>query len=383
MIEAENHSRQKSKDRDGLYKRREYWHYELIIDGKKRSFTSGTKDYNQAKKKRAAALRELQEGRALTDSGRRRFELAADEYIAHRQSTVSPGTVRLEKERLKPLKRGIGNRMLRDITSRAIREYQGSRAREVSPRTVNLEVKLLRGILKAEGQWKRLMDDVRPLKESGESAGRALTPEEAVKLFETAETKPEWMVAYLATVIANDTGMRGVELRNLRLCDVDVEKRALTIRKSKNESGLRTVVLTNDAVNALLKLLDRAALLNATRPEHFVIPAKVKGGYDPTRPTKGWRTAWRSLRRTAGLGKFRFHDLRHTFVTTHAEMGTPLPVLMEQAGHLSAKMTRLYTHISQKAMQKAAENFERVKLERLAEARKEIDRRPPAQHRVN
>ena len=25
----------RSKDRDGLYKRRDYWHYELIIDGQK------------------------------------------------------------------------------------------------------------------------------------------------------------------------------------------------------------------------------------------------------------------------------------------------------------------------------------------------------------
>jgi hypothetical protein len=32
----------RSKDRDGLYKRRDYWHYELIIDGKKRSFTTAT-----------------------------------------------------------------------------------------------------------------------------------------------------------------------------------------------------------------------------------------------------------------------------------------------------------------------------------------------------
>jgi hypothetical protein len=66
----------------------------------------------------------------------------------------------------------------------------------------------------------------------------------------------------------------------------------------------------------------------------------------------------------------------------HAGMGTPLPVLVEQACHLE-KMTRLYTHISQKAMQKAAENFERVKLERLSDARKELERRLPAQSTVN
>jgi hypothetical protein len=48
--DGEPTARRKAKDRDGLYKRRDYWHYELIIDGKKRSFTTGTKDYNEAKK---------------------------------------------------------------------------------------------------------------------------------------------------------------------------------------------------------------------------------------------------------------------------------------------------------------------------------------------
>jgi hypothetical protein len=97
--------RRRAKDRDGLYKRRDYWHYELLIDGTKRSFTTGTKDYNEAKKKRAAAVRDLDQGRAPSNSGRKRFMLAADEYIAHREATVSAGTVRLEKERLRALKK--------------------------------------------------------------------------------------------------------------------------------------------------------------------------------------------------------------------------------------------------------------------------------------
>jgi integrase len=145
-----------------------------------------------------------------------------------------------------------------------------------------------------------------------------------------------------------------------------LDGKILTIGKSKNQSGLRRIVLTNEAIKAILKPLDRAAILGASRPEHFLIPAKVNGGYDPTKPTKGWRTAWRSIRKAAGLGRFRFHDLRHTFITTHAEIGTPLPVLMAQAGHLSRQMTELYTHISQKAMQQAAHNFEQSKIERLA-----------------
>ncbi|HEY7388853.1 MAG TPA: site-specific integrase [Bryobacteraceae bacterium] len=351
----------------------------MLIDGKKHSYTTGTKDYNEAKKQRAKAIRELEQGRPPEDSGRKRFEPTADAYIRHREATVSEGTVRLEKERLKPLKRGIGNVRLKDITARTIRSYQATRAAEVSNKTVNLETDLLRGILKAEGQWRRLAEDVKRLPKPKASPGRALSPEETLRLFTAAESKEEWFVACHATLLAYDTGMRGVEVRHLKLADVDIDARKLTIRRSKGNNGLfRTVILTNDALKAMLKLLERAERLNACEPEHYVFPYKIRNGagYDPTRPAKGWRTAWRNLRKAAGLGtgngSFRFHDLRHTFITAHAEAGTPLPVVQAQAGQLSEEMTRLYTHISQRAMQEAAERFTQRKAEALAEAKRKL-----------
>ncbi len=168
--------------------------------------------------------------------------------------------------------------------------------------------------------------------------------------------------------------MRGVELRNLQLRNVDVQARKINIRRSKNASGVRTVILTNDALKALLGVVDRAAKLNAVRPEHYLLPYRGRKGlgYDPARPTKGWRTAWRKLTEKAGVPGFRFHDLRHTFITNHAEMGTPLPVVMAHAGHLSRKMSELYTHISQRAMEEAADRFAEKKQKSMAEARQKL-----------
>jgi hypothetical protein len=124
--------RTRKKDRDGLYQRRGYWHYELRVDGRRRSYTTGTKDYNQAKKIRADAVRDLQDGKLPNDSGSNRLQVVADAYIQHRQATVSAGTVRLEKERLKPLMRLIGNVKLKDITASVIRKYQATRASGLS-----------------------------------------------------------------------------------------------------------------------------------------------------------------------------------------------------------------------------------------------------------
>ena len=377
----------KARDRDGLYKRRQYWHYELIIDGKKRSFTTGTTNYSEARKLRAKAVLNLEQGKAPSDAGRKRFDAVADEYIQHRTATVADGTLQIEKGRLKPLKRFLQNARLKDITARTIRSYQAARAAEVSNRTVNLETKLLRGILKVEGQWKRLEDDYKRLDESSESPGRALTPEQAFRLFSTAESNEDWLVAYQSSIVANDTGMRSVEVKNLKLGDLDTEHRKITIRRSKGNCGAgRTVILTNDALNAVLKLQERARNLNATEAGDYLLPFRVRNGvgYDPKRPVKSWRTAWRKLTKAAGLPGFRYHDLRHTFITNHAEMGTPLAVVQAQAGHLSKRMTELYTHISKRALEEAAAAYEERKAERQAEVQAKLqDSRGPGKSAVN
>ena len=91
--------------------------------------------------------------------------------------------------------------------------------------------------------------------------------------------------------------------------------------------------------------------------------------YDPERPTKGWRTAWRKLTQEAGLKGLRSHDLRHNWITSHAEIGTPQSVLEAQAGHLSKRMSDHYKHISDKAARKAADEYSRVKTEMRVQAR--------------
>ena len=129
----------------------------------------------------------------------------------------------------------------------------------------------------------------------------------------------------------------------------------------------------------------RAQALGANHPDHYLIPARVKGvregkngttvgvrHYDPACPTKGWRTAWRKLTDKAGLRGLRGHDLRHNWVTGHAEIGTPQSVLEAQAGHLSKRMSDLYKHISEKAARKASDELSRVKTGQRAEARAKL-----------
>ena len=59
-----------------------------------------------------------------------------------------------------------------------------------------------------------------------------------------------------------------------------------------------------------------------------------------------WSTAWENLKAAAGMKNFRFDDLRHTFITQGIEDNVPVEVMMAQVGHVSAEMTRYYTHLS-------------------------------------
>jgi hypothetical protein len=95
------------------------------------------------------------------------------------------------------------------------------------------------------------------------------------------------------------------------------------------------------------------SLMIATPPTSFPWHGRDKK-IDPTRSMTSWRSAWRSLRRAAGLPDVRFHDGRHTALTRLAEAGQPDWVIQAQIGHVSPQMMKTYSHIRRMALDEAA-----------------------------
>jgi site-specific recombinase XerD len=63
-------------------------------------------------------------------------------------------------------------------------------------------------------------------------------------------------------------------------------------------------------------------------------------------PVKALQRHFTKALERAGIEKFRFHDLRHTFAS-HFVMSTgDLPALQRLLGHSSLKMTQRYAHMS-------------------------------------
>jgi len=52
---------------------------------------------------------------------------------------------------------------------------------------------------------------------------------------------------------------------------------------------------------------------------------------------------------------FRFHDLRHSFITHLILRGVPLPVVQTMVGHINARMTAHYLHVASGVARSAVE----------------------------
>jgi integrase len=395
MTETQTQQNQQGhrKDNDG-HERRGVWHYKLKIAGRWKEYSTHTDNYQKARKVRQLAIQDQEAARLPSDLAKWRFEKASAEWLEGRKNLVAPKTHRIDKERMKPLLAFFGGQRLCDITADAVRAYQLRRAGSVGPRTVNLETKVLRMVLRTSRLWSRIAEDFKPLPENKQGPGRALSEEQEKALFQIAASKTQWEVAYYAATLATNTTARGGEIKGLRLQDVDLLNKTLTIRRAstKTDAGARIIPLNEMACWAVTRLLERAKKVGSTEPDHYLFPAcrylhTKEGqsgaglGFDPTQPMQGWRTAWRTFTTKAGLKGLRFHDLRHHSITKLAEAGVPEQTLMAIAGHVSKAMLEHYSHVRMNAKRKAVAALE-VKAVPIEEP-KEQQMEPQAPKAVN
>jgi len=181
-------------------------------------------------------------------------------------------------------------------------------------------------------------------------AGRALTAVEESALLEA--TRQTESACHTATVLALNTAMRKVEIRQLRRAQIDWQQRSVTVGKSKTPTGTDRVISLN--ASALQALAEWARRFPNTEPKHYVFPCGENQQYDPSKPTKGCRTAWRRALKRAGL-RCRFHDLRVTFITKLAEGQASEQTIMAIAGHISRRMLEHYSQIRMNAMRQVLE----------------------------
>ncbi|MBN6057924.1 site-specific integrase [Nonomuraea sp. RK-328] len=186
---------------------------------------------------------------------------------------------------------------------------------------------------------------------------RGLTVPQARALLKAAQDHRLYALYALALCL----GLRRGELLGLRWEDVDLDAAKLEVVQSlqrvggrlqfvrpKTSDSERTVPLPPICAEALRghrkKLFaERSERWEEWQEHGLVFPSRVGTPMEPD----NLRRSWGAIRRAAGLGEMRFHDLRHTCVTLLLNLGVPPQVVRDIVGHSDIEVTMtIYAHAS-------------------------------------
>jgi integrase/recombinase XerD len=141
-----------------------------------------------------------------------------------------------------------------------------------------------------------------------------------------------------ALTMIYSSGLRISELLNLRLADIDTERRQIFIKSGKGRKD-RVVIF---AESFLPMFRDYIATY---QPQRYFVEGKPGHKYS----AESIRAIIKRSAHKAGITKrVTPHTLRHSFATHLLENGVDIRYIQELLGHSSPKTTMIYTHVSRK-----------------------------------
>jgi integrase len=176
-----------------------------------------------------------------------------------------------------------------------------------------------------------------PLHKQRRRIAQVLSPDDVKALLEHTPS-PALRRAF---AIAAFAGLRAGEIRALRWKDVDLKGRTITVRLSRCRGVTSTPKSGHERMIPLNDVLLRE-LVEKVKPKPDALVATNHYGEPLAEYTL--RNAFRASCKRAGLEGWRFHDLRHFFVTSLFRSGAPAPAVQRLAGHSELSTTQRYSH---------------------------------------
>ncbi|MDX6696073.1 MAG: hypothetical protein QOF02_3676 [Blastocatellia bacterium] len=345
----------------GIYKRTDTgrWEARLQIRGVKyRRSLPEAQNKQQALLAEAALRQEIYEGRY----GREGQEVGSTDFVEFCKEVFLPSI----KDRLKRWKNEeykmrilceyFRAKKLREITPMLIEGYRRKRLAEATkrgrlrhPSAVKAEIATLSSIFTLaidndltglnpcrKIKWQRGVTNCRRT--------RILLPEEETRLMPQLEQYPE---PHHAVGLALNTGMRRMEILNLRLSNVRPKEETILVTGTKN--GKDRVVPLNSVARAIIDELAARGLAEGGHLFHTRTGNNLSA-------TEG---AFHLARRRAKIDDLCFHDLRHTFATRLAASNVDPATIAAILGHGDLKMTSSYITPSLDSMRAAVEELGR------------------------
>lgn len=308
-------------------------------------------------------------------SERLTVEAALKRYLAEISPTKRPTSAASEARHAKPLIQHLGKYSLAALSSEIIAQYRDDRLagldrkdargqpdpRPRSPNTVRLDLALLGHMFNiAIKEWgiglthNPVQNIRRPA--PGPGRDRRLTPEEQKRLLAAVDAHSNPMLGWIVR-IALETGMRSSEITTLRRSQIDLDRRVVRLRETKNTTS-RTVPMTNEATR-----LFRQALANPIRPIDTDLVFFGEPGKDGKRRAYQFNPVWTRIKKNTGILDFRFHDLRHEAVSRLVEAGLSDQEVSAISGHKSMQMLKRYTHLRAEDLVEKLDKLEKTRSE--------------------
>jgi len=321
----------------GVFKRGNTWWIDYYADGKRVREAIGTEQ--QAKAVLAKRTTELWEGtfelkRTKKTPTLREFApryLASYVKVNNKESSYTRDVTSLKS--LLPF---FGDKSMNRIEPMLVEHYKRKRLADGREhQTINNELNCLKGIFSRAEEWGVMPKNSNPVKlvkmlpTDNEVMNLISDEDEALLLQHAAPHLRDIIICGL------ETGMRRGEMFNLQWRDVDLERRLITVRKTKTGKVRRIDI--NERLYVMLTGRER----NSTdAPWVFTSP---KTGEKLTKID----TAWRRANERAGLRHkgYRVHDLRHCFASRLIDEGESLAKVKALMGHSTVRMLERYVHV--------------------------------------
>ena len=149
---------------------------------------------------------------------------------------------------------------------------------------------------------------------------------------------PNLLKQRIVLTLIYSAGLRGQEVINLKISDIDFERMTIHIRESKYKKD-RIVPLSPTMAIGLKKYLE------AEKPHIWLFNGKEPDGRYSVRGL-----AWvmrENLKKTSITKNVNLHSLRHSYATHLLEEGINIVSLKELLGHAEITTTMIYLHVAQ------------------------------------
>ncbi|MDR4506196.1 MAG: tyrosine-type recombinase/integrase [Candidatus Scalindua sp.] len=351
-----------------MFKRSGVWWTCIRHNGRKIQKSLETTDRKLAQSIEAKIRTELVEDKYLEKpiSSRKTFNDMMEKFMKEYAPTVSVNTRKAYTYYLKNLGSFFGNQVLSSITPKVIAPYKVYRRdKGASPSTINRELYMLsKAFNLAVKEWEWLKDNpvskVQKEKEDNE-VDRWLTEDEERRLLDAS---PLWLRDII--IFGLNTGLRQDELLSLEWSRVDLFRKTILIKETKNGKP-KTLPLNSIALGVLQK-----------KSGEKVRNIKNDLVFSSNAGTKIFKRnlirAFAYALEKAGIRDFTFHCLRHTFATRLTRNGVDLYSISKLLGHKNMKMTQRYAHHCPDSLRGCVKVLEKVDYNLTTVERKEVSK---------